>query len=57
MEENNEEYNGGADRTHNWGVKWSDEEDERLIHGIKLYGDLDWRRISELVGTRAAGWY
>lgn len=42
-------------RTHNWGVKWLEEEDIRLLQGIERFGDNDWRRVSEVVGTRDAG--
>eukprot|EP01032_Pedospumella_encystans_P032925 gene32925-37189_t len=41
-------------RTHNWGVKWLEEEDIRLLQGIERFGDNDWRRVSEVVGTRDA---
>ncbi|KAJ1435268.1 Homeodomain-like protein [Ochromonadaceae sp. CCMP2298] len=42
----------GDGRTHNWGVKWTSQEDQKLLEGFNLYGDSDWRSISELVGTR-----
>lgn len=44
-----------AYKTHNWGVKWTEEEDIRLLQGIERFGDNDWRRVSEVVGTRDAG--
>jgi hypothetical protein len=48
--------NGNAvSKTHNWGVKWTAEEDQRLIHGIELYGENDWKKVSDVVATRAPG--
>jgi len=48
--------NGNAvSKTHNWGVKWTADEDQRLIHGIELYGENDWKKVSEVVATRAPG--
>lgn len=43
------------DRTHNWGKKWTIEEDEKLIQGIETFGNHDWTKVSELVGTRNRG--
>lgn len=48
--------NGNAvSKTHNWGVKWTPEEDQRLIQGIELYGESDWKKVSDIVATRAPG--
>jgi hypothetical protein len=41
-------------KDHNWGVKWTPEEDARLLRGMEQYGE-DWRRVSELVVTRDLG--
>jgi hypothetical protein len=42
-------------KTHNWGVKWTEEEDARLLLGIETYGYDKWKEVGELVGTRTAG--
>lgn len=42
-------------KTHNWGIKWTEDEDQRLLRGIELYGENDWKKIGELVGTREPG--
>lgn len=42
-------------KVHNWGVKWTAEEDQRLLRGIELYGEQNWKSVSEMVGTRTSG--
>ena len=42
-------------KNHNWGIKWTAEEDEKLVKGIHLHGDSDWIAISQVVGTRGPG--
>lgn len=39
----------------NWAQKWSPEEDERLMAAVKEFGEKNWKKVAELVGTRDAG--
>ena len=32
--------------------KWSKEEDEKLRHAVTVFGENNWRTISDFVGTR-----
>lgn len=36
----------------NWAQKWTPEEDERLLAAIREYGDKNWKKVAEAVGTR-----
>eukprot|EP00981_Chlorochromonas_danica_P005209 scaffold1046_cov162-Ochromonas_danica.AAC.39 len=38
----------------NWAQKWSPEEDERLVAAVKEFGEKNWKKVAELVGTRDA---
>jgi hypothetical protein len=38
----------------NWALKWTVDEDQRLLGAIKDYGDQDWKKIAERVVTRDA---
>lgn len=51
----NQDFETASNKTHNWGVKWTEDEDLRLLQGIERFGDNDWVRVSELVGTRDSG--
>lgn len=39
----------------NWAQKWTPDEDERLLAGIREFGDKNWKKIAEVVGTRDPG--
>lgn len=41
----------------NWAAKWTPEEDQRLLNAIEVYGENNWRKVAEVVGTREAGNY
>ena len=42
-------------KAHNWGIRWTRDEDIRLLQGIERFGDNDWKQVSEHVGTRDTG--
>lgn len=49
--------NGIEEKTHNWGRKWTEDEDLRLLQAIELYGIEDWKKVADHVGTRDGGEY
>lgn len=42
-------------KDHNWGIKWTPDEDSRLFQAMERFGSDDWRKISAEVATRDTG--